>query len=566
MFRFANPDYLYFFVAIPFLILLFCHALYSRKKKLERIGDISLLKGLMPDVSLAHRIIKFVLCLLALSCLILALSRPQIGTNVETKQRTGIELVIAMDISNSMLATDVSPNRLEKAKQLVSNMADKLSDDKIALVVFAGQAFIQLPITSDFVSAKMFLDAIAPSMLQAQGTNIGEAVRLSMASFTGQKNVQRAIVLITDGEDQVDGADEVVSDAAKKGVHVYVLGIGSPKGATIPIQQGNYLRDKNGNIVVTKLNEDMCSKIAAAGRGTYIHVDNSNIAQERLYYELNKLGKTSLGTTAYSDYAEQFQLFAMFALLLLLADVLILEKKYTLFRHIHFFRNKNHLFIILLLIGSVNPFIAFAQGLDKIYMHKGNKAFEQKKYADAETYYRKSVEQNSQNSRSKYNLGNALLYQQKAKEAMKEYEEAASLEKNPQFKAAIYHNMGVILQSQKQFAPAAECYKESLRNNPKDDETRYNLALCLKQMKKEKKQNKEQNKEKKDDKQKEKNKQQSAPQKQQKQNGQRDQKNEMSKDNADQLLRAAQMKENRTQEKVRKSQIRVKQQQMEKNW
>ena len=567
MFRFANPEYLYLLIAIPLLILLFCYSLYLRRKKLKRIGDISLLQGLMPDVSIRHRVMKFVLCLLALSCLIISLARPQIGMNIDTKQRNGIEMVVAMDISNSMLATDVSPNRLEKAKQVVSNMADKLSDDKIALVVFAGQAFIQLPITSDFVSAKMFLDAISPSMLQAQGTNLGEAIRLSMGSFTSQKNVQRAIVVITDGEDQAEEAEKMASEAAGKGIRVYVLGIGSPKGATIPMQGGNYLRDKSGNIVVTKLNEDMCNRIAAAGRGVYIHVDNSNIAQERLYYELNKLEKSSLGSAVYSDYAEQFQVFAQLALFFLLLDVCVLEKKGHLFSRLRSLRNGTAVLIVTLFM-LLNPLTTFAQGQDKIYMHRGNKAFAQKKYSEAETYYRKSLEQNDRNSRARYNLGNALLFQQKPKDTMKEYEKAASLETNPRYKAAVHHNMGVILQSQKQFGAAAECYKESLRNNPNDHETRYNLALCQRQMKNDQNQNKDKDKEKKDDKQKqnEKKNQQSNPDKNQQQDQLRGQKNEMSKDNADQLLRAAQMKENRTQDKVRKSQMRANRQQMENNW
>lgn len=339
MFRFANPEYLYFLIAVPVLLLFFLHEIYSRKKKLQRIGDVSLLEGLMPDVSVKRRILKFVLVIFALICLIIVLARPQMGMNVDSKERNGIEMVVALDVSNSMMATDVSPHRMDKAKMLVSNIADKMINDKIALVVFAGQAFIQLPITSDFVSAKMFLDAISPNMMPSQGTNIGEAIHLSMSSFTNQENVQRAIIVITDGEDQADEAEEAAAEAAKKGIHIYVLGIGSPKGATIPVANGGALRDKEGNIVITKLNEDMCNKIATAGHGAYIHVDNSNIAQERLYYELNKLEKTALGKTVYSDYAEQFQIFAFMALVFLILDIIVLERKMGYFKRYKFFRN-----------------------------------------------------------------------------------------------------------------------------------------------------------------------------------------------------------------------------------
>lgn len=223
----------------------------------------------------------------------------------------------------------------------------------------------------------------------------------------------------------------------------------------------------------------------------------------------------------------------------------------------------------MIFILFLMPVTTYGQSQEKIYMHKGNKEYLQKNYAAAETYYRKALEKNAQNSRARYNLGNTLLFQQKPKEAMQEYEKAAPLEKNPNYKASIYHNMGVILQSQKQFGPAIECYKESLRNNSLDNETRYNLALCQYQLKNQNQdQNKDKDKDKKDDKQKqqEKQNQQSDPNKDQKQDKPKGQKNEMSKDNADQLLRAAQMKENRTQDKVRKAQLHSNRKQMENNW
>ena len=216
MFRFVNPEYLYFLISVPILMLFFAYGLYTRKKKLQKIGDLGLLESLMPDVSLKRQILKFVFVVLALVSLIIMMARPQMGMNVDTKERHGIEMVVALDVSNSMLATDVKPQRMDKAKMLVSNIADKMTNDKIALVVFAGQAFIQLPITSDFVSAKMFLDAISPNMVPSQGTNIGEAINLSMNSFTAQKNVQRAIVVITDGEDQAEEAENAAAEAAKK--------------------------------------------------------------------------------------------------------------------------------------------------------------------------------------------------------------------------------------------------------------------------------------------------------------------------------------------------------------
>lgn len=338
MFRFENPEYLYFLIAIPVLILLYVYQRYLRKKRLKRLGDLQLLKQLMPDVSNKRPLLKLILALLALCALIVMMARPQMGLKIETNEHKGIELMVALDVSNSMLANDVQPSRMEKAKMLVSNISDKLTDDKIGLIVFAGDAFIQMPITSDFVSAKMFLDAISPNMIGTQGTNIGDAIRLAENSFTTQKHVQRAVIIITDGEDHEGQAEAMASDAAKKGISVYVLGIGSTKGATIPYN-GGYLKDKQGNVVVTRLNEDMCKKIAAAGKGTYIHVDNSNIAQDRLYYELNKLEKKELGSTSFSEYNEQFQIFAWIALILLVVELAIFEKKNPFFRRFKIFKD-----------------------------------------------------------------------------------------------------------------------------------------------------------------------------------------------------------------------------------
>lgn len=339
MFRFENPEYLYFLLVIPVLVLLFVFLRYQRKRRLKRLGDYGLINQLTVGVSFWRPVVKLILCLLALAALIIMQARPQMGLKIETDQHTGIEVMVALDVSNSMLATDIEPNRLERAKMMVANISDKLTNDKVGLVVFAGDAFIQLPITSDIVSAKMFLDAVSPSMIATQGTNISDAIRLCTGSFTNQKHVERAIVIITDGEDHEGKAEDLAEDAAKKGIRVFVLGIGSTKGSTIPIGGGGYLRDKQGNVVITRMNADMCRRIAEKGKGVFIQVDNSILAQDRLYYELNKLQKQDLGTTSFSEYAEQFQVFAWIALILLLIDIVIDERKNPRFSRFKIFRN-----------------------------------------------------------------------------------------------------------------------------------------------------------------------------------------------------------------------------------
>ena len=339
MFRFEEPFYWYLLLLIPLWAGLHYATNYYRRKRLLRYGDIELLKGLMPDVSAARREVKTWLMLAALALLIFTLARPQFGTKMDTRKRQGIEAIIAMDISNSMMAEDVTPSRLEKSKMLVSNIVDKMTDDKIGLIVYAGEAYTQLPITSDYVSAKMFLETINPSMITTQGTDIKQAIDLAMKSFTPNQDVSKAIFVITDGEDNEGGAVEMAKAAAEKGIKVYVLGVGSPQGAPIPMPgSSQYITDNSGNVVVSKLNESMCREIAAAGQGAYIYVDNSSSAQEQLSGYVDKLAKKEMESAVYSEYDEQFQAVALLVLLALVLDVLIVERKNPLFKNIKLFR------------------------------------------------------------------------------------------------------------------------------------------------------------------------------------------------------------------------------------
>lgn len=291
-------------------------------------GDVQLLKSLMPDVSVYRPSIKFWLSFAALALIVVALARPQFGSKKETITRQGIEAVIALDISNSMMAEDIAPNRLEKAKKIISRLIDKFENDKVGLIVFAGDAFVQLPITNDFISAKMFLETISPALISRQGTDIGGAISLAMKSFTNTEGVGKAIILITDGENHEGGAEEAAKLAADKGMNVYVLGIGSLEGAPIPADGSNdYRRDKEGNVVVTKLNEQMAQTVAQAGNGAYIRVDNTNNAQKILESEVNKLAKADVTTEVYTEFNEQFEFIAWIAFILLVIEALILTGK-----------------------------------------------------------------------------------------------------------------------------------------------------------------------------------------------------------------------------------------------
>lgn len=339
MFRFENPTYLLLLIVLPVLAVIFIWSNIKRKRNLKAYGDPELLSAMMPDVSPARYNLKFWLTFAALFFLIIVAARPQFGTKMETVKRQGIETVIALDISNSMLAQDVAPSRLEKSKKIISKLVDEMQDDKIGLIVFAGEAFIQLPITSDFISAKMFLESISPELIASQGTDIRAAINMATRSFTPREDVGRAIIIITDGENHEGGAEEAAKEAASKGMLVYVLGVGSPEGSPIPVGGANeYRKDKDGNVIVTKLNEQMCQEIAKAGGGAYISVDNTNAAQKLLQKEIDKLAKADLETTVYSNFDEQFQVIAWIAFILLLLELLILLKKNPLFKNIKLFK------------------------------------------------------------------------------------------------------------------------------------------------------------------------------------------------------------------------------------
>ena len=340
MLRFEDPIYLWMLLIIPILVLMRFIVWRKRKRNLRKFGDPSLLKEMMPDVSKYRPTIKFCLLLSAITILIFMIARPQVGSKISHEKREGIEVLIALDISNSMLAQDVIPSRLEKSKLLIEDLVDHFTNDKVGLVVFAGDAFVQLPITNDYVSAKMFLQNINPSLITTQGTDLARAISLSQSCFTQREHIGRAIIVITDGEDHEGGALEAAREAYKKGINVFILGVGTSKGAPIPDGNGGYLKDNSGQIVLSALNEQMCQQVAKAGNGVYIHVDNTSDAQERLNKELSKLQSGISDTVVYSEYNEQFQIFGIILLLLLIVETILLESRNPLFKQINLFRDK----------------------------------------------------------------------------------------------------------------------------------------------------------------------------------------------------------------------------------
>ena len=302
MFRFANIEFLYALIAIPVLVIGYVLITRHKRRQLRAFGDPALVEQLMPNASQTRPIVKFSILMVALTLLIIAAARPQHGVTEKTEEQRGIEAVVALDISNSMLAEDVAPNRLDRAKQMVSKLVDNMSNDRVGLVVFAGESFVQLPITSDYASAKMFLSSITPELIRMQGTAIGEALNRSIACFDPEiDDISRVILIITDGENHEDDALAAAQRAAEAGMQVIVIGIGKPEGTTIPVP-GTFsvMKDKEGNPVVTKLNEEMCQQIAQAGQGFYVHCDNTNTAQRIIQKHLDELKTTTFDGVSYN--------------------------------------------------------------------------------------------------------------------------------------------------------------------------------------------------------------------------------------------------------------------------
>lgn len=329
MFRFANIEILWLLVLIPVFVAGYIVLLRRKQRQLREFGDAELMAALMPNTSRTRPVVKFGLVLLALALLIVAVARPQYGQKEKVVKRQGIEVVIALDISNSMLAEDVAPSRLDRAKQMLSKMIDSMVDDKVGVVVFAGEAFTQLPITCDYVSAKMFLNSITPELIKTQGTAIGDAIYTSMRSFGSEESdASRAIILITDGENHEDDALAAAKAANEQGIKIFVIGIGKPDGSPIPIPgTNNFRKDRAGNVVVSKLNEQMCKDVAAAGHGLYVRCDNTNTAMRALQKEIDTLATSEIETKVYADYNEQYQGFVLIALLLLVVDFFVFNRK-----------------------------------------------------------------------------------------------------------------------------------------------------------------------------------------------------------------------------------------------
>ena len=341
MFRFANPQYLWLLTLIPLFVVLFAGVAAQRHRRLARFGNPDTLAELMPEVSNGRVVLKFILFCGAVALVVLAAARPQFGSKLREEKTRGVEMMLVVDVSNSMLAEDFEPNRLERTKYAINRLFDGLKQARVGLIVFAGEPRVQLPITSDYRMAKAFARRIDPSQVSVQGTAIGKALEQALLSFSGETDEKRsrAIILITDGENHDDDAVAVAKRAAEQGIRIYTIGIGTPEGAPIEID-GEFIRDEQGEMVVSKLNEEMLAQIADLTGGAYVRATKQDIGLDEIVRSINEMEQSELSTVRFEEFNEQYQYLLIAALVLLVAEFFLLARRNPLLAHLNIFREK----------------------------------------------------------------------------------------------------------------------------------------------------------------------------------------------------------------------------------
>ena len=344
MYELDEKKYLYLLLLLPLLVLLFLYNQYWKRKKQREFGDLELVKKLSPEQSVFKSVLKFVVLLLAFACLIIGLVNPKIGTKTETVKREGIEVVFAIDVSKSMLCEDIAPSRLEKSKQIVSQIINQLAGDRIGIVAYAGSAFPVLPITTDYSVAKMFLQSINPGMVSSQGTSLDEAIKLSATYFDEDKETNKLLILISDGEDHSEGANEAAEEANNLGLKIITIGVGTPKGGPIPLKENgvikSFKRDQNDEVVLTKLNQASLQAIAKNTKGGYVNGNNTKEVLEYVKNALDNIEKTEFETEQFTDFNSQFQWFLGIGFALLFLDIFFLERKTKWLKKLNLFNEK----------------------------------------------------------------------------------------------------------------------------------------------------------------------------------------------------------------------------------
>lgn len=611
MFRFENPQWLY--GLLVFLPLLAAVILVIRRKnrRFARLGDPTLVRALMPDYSVGKQYVKYLLLLLAGICLVIAAANPQMGTTVKKAERKGVDLMVALDISNSMNCEDIQPSRLMRSKQALIRLLDKLGSDRIGLVVFAGDAFLQLPLTSDYGAAKLFISEISTDDISTQGTSIGAAIDLCLQSFESEERDNghnKAIIVISDGEDHEAAALSAAQRAAKAGIPVHTIGMGLPQGGLIPVYANgrivDYKKDRRGQTVMTKLNEDMLRQVAAEGKGSYVGANNTSAGIEKVFDEINRLDKTLLEQRNISDYESRYQWPLLAAIICLLLDLVIFTKQHRRLNRQNLFGMKNTkntpaaltATLIIGLTALLWPTGLYAQTVP--LTHQGNRLYAQEDYPTAEEAYRKGLALDSTDTRLLYNLGNAQYKQGLYPQAAEQYAKVLqSPHLNRKERAQAAHNLGNAYMQTQAYPQAVDAYKQALRQRPDDADTKYNLAYAQKLLQQQQQQQQQQqnNNQDQQDQNQEQQGQQGQNQDQQEQNKDRQQdqqggqrpddgqdqpqdrpdtqqgreaqeEDRRKKNEAEKILQALENQEKKTLDKVKKKEMPVRKKHPEKDW
>ncbi len=517
--QFQHINYFWLLLGLVVLVAVFYFWKNQRNKKINLLGDAFLVEKLIPSLTFLKSGWRFLLLLLALFFGIIALANLQEPEKNSTLKRAGIDVVIALDLSKSMYAEDVAPSRLEKAKLLTSKLIEKLHNNRIGLVFFAGKSYVSVPLTSDMAALKMNLDIASPELIPTQGTVIGEAIEMASQVFNEKETQYKSIILISDGEDHDEKAASAINKAIEKGIKINTIGVGSSEGTKIPLPNSNqqYVIDQEGNVVISKLNEAELIKIAEQGNGIYESLQNIENVSNAIFTEINGMKQKQLGGDQYMNYKSYFQYFLLLSLLFILIEFFIRLQ----------ISKKKISVLMMMLFFNYN---SFAQKKNtELYI--GNKNYKEQKFSEAENAYAKIITKNPKNRAAQFNLGNAQYQNKQYDKALKNYEKVATVSPDKNLKATAWHNAGNTFADQQKWAESINYYKQALRNNPTSKETKYALSYAQQMLKKEqeKKQDKKDNK--KDDKKEDKKEKEKQNEKDKKQEEEQNKKDNEEKEN-----------------------------------
>ena len=576
MYRFQHSQHLYFLIGLLLFGLLYGLLLYWRKSKLQSLGDTLLVQQQVMGWIPGRLTLRFIFVAISFAALVIGWANLQKGSGVEKTERKGSDVMIALDVSKSMLATDIQPNRLVRAKQLISTLLDKLHNDRIGLVVFAGKAYLQVPLTIDYGAMNMLLQHVNTDLVPTQGTVISDAIDMATQSFSQKEKKYKTLVIISDGEDHDESAIAKVKDAREAGVVIHTIGVGSPEGTTILDPETKAIKlDDEGKPIISKLNENELKSIAAAGDGTYQLLRNSDAVANNIITSIDGMGQKNLGTISYNNYTSYFQYFLGIALILLIVEWLIPAARKKSSNQIITPTSKTILLLFVTWLASTSVNAQQKQVIE------GNKLYGEKKYKEATKEYQNALKKNPNYTPGIFNLGNALYQDKNYDASRKIFDGLAKKSNDAGLKAASNYNIGNTYMSEQKWQEAAEAYKQSLRRNPQDEEAKYNLSYALSKMKQQENKNKDnkdqkqkqdqqqkQNKEQDNKKQQDNtNQQNNKPDQQKEQNNEQKQQPQPSKLNekqAEQLLNALAQEEKKLHDKKEKGKaMKVK---VDKDW